>query len=55
MYVILKLSFNKNLLFGYYGKNSKSCWSNLRLILLNRQFGGVNSSTASQSWSYNAI
>ena len=28
--------------------NSKSLWSNLRLLLLTRQFGGVNSSKGSQ-------
>ena len=48
MYVILKLLFNENLLFGYYRKKTKYFWSILRLILLTRQFGGVNSSEASQ-------
>ena len=48
MYVILKLLFIKNLLFGSHRKNSKSFWSNVRLIWLTRHFGGSNSSKGSQ-------
>ena len=48
MYVILNLLFNKNLLFCYYGKNSKSLWINHRLVLLTRQFGVVDASKGCQ-------
>ena len=48
MYVIFKLLFNNNLLFGFTAGNSQSLWSDLRLILLARHFGGVNSSKSSR-------
>ena len=46
MYVILKLLFNCSL--DITEEYSKTFWSNLRLILLTRHFGDVNSSKGSQ-------